>query len=139
MFDVWSVFRLSDEQVDELPFGVIGLNKDGVVTQFNRFQSRLTRVSKERLLGHNLFAAEASRTGAEAFQERFAQFARGSGDGAISFDCVFALPFGRLHVNVTLLRAAAEDRFKILITPYEERNLNNGINAESLEPELNSA
>ena len=51
--------RADDAALDDLPFGVIGLDIAGQVQRYNRFESRLAGLSADRVLGRHLFTAVA--------------------------------------------------------------------------------
>ena len=120
MVDPQNLFELSEGEVDELPFGLISVDLDGNIEQYNSYESRLARLSKDRVLGRNFFRDVAPCTAVQEFQGRFERFARGSGDGAESFDYVFAFAFGRQHVNITFLRSAKNAQIKILVNRYDD-------------------
>ena len=50
---------LSEAQLDELGFGVIGFAADTVVTLYNTFESKYAGLSRERVVGSPLFTVVA--------------------------------------------------------------------------------
>lgn len=46
---------LEAPRLDELPFGVIGFGRDGIVTQYNRFEMDATGLKREYVLGKHVF------------------------------------------------------------------------------------
>lgn len=50
---------LSAAEMDQLDFGVIGFDADGVVRQYNAFESKAAGLAPERVLGHPLFTIVA--------------------------------------------------------------------------------
>jgi photoactive yellow protein len=120
MFDAKNLFDLSEDEVDELPFGLISVDHDGNIEQYNSYESRLARLPKERVVGRNFFRDVAPCTAVQAFMGRFERFVREDGDGAESFDYDFAFAFGRQHVNITLLRSSKNGQIKILVNRYDE-------------------
>ncbi len=120
MVDPQNLFELSEGEVDELPFGLISVDHDGNIEQYNNYESRLARLSKERVLGRNFFSDVAPCTAVQDFQGRFERFVRETGDGAESFDYVFAFAFGRQHVNITFLRSTKNKQIKILVNRYDD-------------------
>ncbi len=48
-----------DEDLDELEFGVIGVDGQGIVRRYNRFQSQLGGMSRDRVIGQPLFTTVA--------------------------------------------------------------------------------
>ena len=63
--------RLSPEQLDALPFGVIQLDEAGVVVGYNRAESALSGRDPAEVLGRNFFTEVAPCTSVKAFQSRF--------------------------------------------------------------------
>lgn len=51
--------RFNDEELDALPFGVIGFDVCGVVRRYNSFESKAAGLSSTRVLGQPLFTAVA--------------------------------------------------------------------------------
>ncbi|MBD5604527.1 MAG: PAS domain-containing protein [Candidatus Eremiobacteraeota bacterium] len=120
MYDAEKLFDLSEDEVDALPFGLISVDHAGNIEQYNSYESRLARLPKDRVLGRNFFRDVAPCTAVQEFEGRFERFAREEGDGAESFDYVFAFAFGRQHVNITLLRSSKSGRIKILVNRYDD-------------------
>lgn len=50
---------MDDATLDELPFGVVGLKRDGVVDRYNAHESRLAGLTRESAVGHHFFAEVA--------------------------------------------------------------------------------
>ncbi len=114
------LFDLSEEEIDTLPFGLIAVDRTGTIEQYNAYESRLARLSKERVIGRNFFRDVAPCTAVQAFQGRFEAFVAEPGDGTLSFDYLFRFPFGEQHVNITFLRSGKTQRFKILVNRYDD-------------------
>ena len=51
--------ELTDAELDDLDFGVIGIDADGVVRRYNAFESKLAGLSPQRVLGNALFTTVA--------------------------------------------------------------------------------
>ncbi|GAC1417357.1 MAG: hypothetical protein NVSMB64_27240 [Candidatus Velthaea sp.] len=115
------IFDLPESDIDTLPFGLISVDADGIIEQYNAYESKLARLSKERVIGRNFFRDVAPCAAVQEFQGRFERFAQGSGDAAESFDFQFRFPFGRQHVNITFLRSAKNKQIKILVNRYDDR------------------
>ena len=119
--DAQRILGLREDEIDALPFGLIGVDADGTIEQYNAYESRLARLSKDRVLGRNFFTEVAPCTAVKEFQGRFERFAAERGEGAESFDFEFRFPFGRQFVSVTFLRSGkAERQIKILVNRYDE-------------------
>ncbi len=114
------IFDLPEGEIDALPFGLIAVDRTGAIEQYNAYESKLSRLSKERVVGRNFFTDVAPCTAVKEFQGRFDRFAAEPGDGAESFDFVFAFAFGRQVVNITFLRSARNRQIKILVNRHDE-------------------
>src|SRR6202165_2229622 len=115
------LFDLGESEVDALPFGLISVDFSGNIEQYNSYESKLARLSKERVIGRNFFRDVAPCAAVQEFQRRFERFAQESGDGAESFYFTFQFPFGRQFVNITFLRSAKNKQIKILVNRYDEQ------------------
>jgi photoactive yellow protein len=109
------LFDLSETEIDDLPFGLIAVDPDGTIEQYNSYESRLARLSKDRVIGRNFFTDVAPCTAVRDFQGRFERFVAEDGDGAESFAFLFKFPFGVQHVDITFLRSSKSRAIKILI------------------------
>lgn len=62
---------LTRDELDELPVGVIQLDRDGMVLQYNETESSLARYSRADVVGRNFFREIAPCTAVRDFQGRF--------------------------------------------------------------------
>lgn len=46
---------MDDAALDRLPFGVIGMDRDGIGQAYNQIESRLAGLDRERIIGVNFF------------------------------------------------------------------------------------
>jgi photoactive yellow protein len=65
------VHHMTPTELDALPVGAIRLNKDGVILDYNQFESELAGVAKERAIGKNFFEEVAPCTDVQEFHGRF--------------------------------------------------------------------
>jgi photoactive yellow protein len=56
---ITALHQATDETLDGLDFGVIGMDSLGRVQRYNRFESEAAGLSRERVLGHPLFTVVA--------------------------------------------------------------------------------
>ncbi|HTD32914.1 MAG TPA: PAS domain-containing protein [Candidatus Elarobacter sp.] len=120
--DAQRILDLPEDQIDTLPFGLIGVDAAGTIDQYNAYESRLSRLSKDRVIGRNFFTEVAPCTAVKEFQGRFERFAAEPGPGAESFDFEFRFPFGLQFVSITFLRSGKPERqIKILVNRYDEQ------------------
>jgi photoactive yellow protein len=114
------VFDLSEPEIDALPFGLISVDAEGTIAQYNAYESRMARLPKDRVIGRNFFRDVAPCASVQEFQGRFERFVQGTGDAAESFDFEFRFAFGRQFVNITFVRSAKDQRIKILVNRYDD-------------------
>lgn len=69
--ELQAVDRMSEEQLDQLPFGAIRLDRDGRILRYNLRESQITGRKKEKVIGRNFFTEVAPCTNVQAFAGRF--------------------------------------------------------------------
>lgn len=109
------VFELTREALDELPYGVITLDRRGLVLRYNQAEAAFARRAQGRTVGMNFFADVAPCTNVQAFKGRFDDFAAHHDSGVDRFDFSFAFRWGRHDVSITLLRKAEHDEINVLV------------------------
>ncbi len=62
---------LSEDELDNLPVGMIQLDRDGTVLRFNQAESDLANVPKQQALGKSFFDEVAPCTKVQDFHGRF--------------------------------------------------------------------
>jgi photoactive yellow protein len=97
---------LTDAELDAVPFGVIALTHDGVITKYNLAEARFARLDRARVVGRRFFDEIAPCTRTPQFQGRFVSFL-GSSEPQLSFQYVFDFKFGAQTVDIELVRDAA--------------------------------
>jgi photoactive yellow protein len=63
--------KMTEEELDHLPFGAIQLDTDGNILKYNDYESRLAGVSKSDAIGRNFFTEIAPCTNVKEFYGRF--------------------------------------------------------------------
>jgi photoactive yellow protein len=115
-FDPHLVDERSDAELDGLPFGVVGLDEEGIILRYNLYESRFARLDRNQVLGRNFFTEVAPCVRTEVFEGRFRRFVAPGAESPIErFDYVFDFKFGTQEVSIELLRAAGARRFYLLI------------------------
>ena len=66
-----SIDKMAESDLDELPFGAIGLDRNGKVLSYNKAESNLTGRKKELVIGKNFFTEVAPCTNVQAFAGKF--------------------------------------------------------------------
>jgi photoactive yellow protein len=72
---------MGEEQIDELPFGVIRTNDVGVVELYNRGESKISGVEPATAVGKNFFTSVAACTNNKLFR---GTFTKGVGEGEMN-------------------------------------------------------
>ncbi len=114
------LFDLPESEIDALPFGLIAVDADGTIRQYNAYESRMARLPKDRVIGRNFFRDVAPCLSVHGFQGRFERFLEQTGDAAESFDFEFRFAFGRQFVKITFVRSTKNKQIKILVNRYDD-------------------
>lgn len=114
--EVVDVDACSDAELDALPFGVIGLDAEGVILRYNLYESRLARLDRNQVIGRRFFGEVAPCTRGDAFEGRFRRFvASPSGEEIERFEYLFDFKFGAQQVLVEMVRARSAPRYYLLV------------------------
>lgn len=63
--------KMSEQELDKLPFGAIRLDKEGKILAYNATEAQLTGRDPQRVIGKNFFTQVAPCTNVQAFAGRF--------------------------------------------------------------------
>ena len=119
-----SIFRTIDsmdqEELDALPQGVIQLDAEGTVLQYNLYEARLASLTKDKVVGKNFFKQVAPCTDVQEFYGRFRE-----GVAAGKLHCKFRYHFSfkrnPLDVTVTLFYSERSKTVWVFVQPIESR------------------
>lgn len=103
--------RLSEQEVDTLPFGVVGLSPASIVEVYNRTESRLAGLAAESVLGESYFSGIAQCMNNYMVAQRFEDEA----ELDVVLDYVLTLRMRPTPVRLRLLKSASEPRRYVLI------------------------
>ncbi|MBI0538552.1 GAF domain-containing protein [Roseomonas sp. KE2513] len=106
---------LSPEQLDALPYGVIGVDSEGRVTSYNATEGRLSGRSPDRVIGRDFFREVAPCTHLPSFHGRFLDGVR-RGHLATEFTFVFGFD-PPVRVRVAMRNARVPGRYWITVHP----------------------
>jgi photoactive yellow protein len=107
---------LSDAALDELPFGVICLGREGTILRYNLAEARLARLDRAVVLGRPFFDEIAPCTAQPEFQGRFEAFLDDvRGPASERFSYVFDFSFGAQLVTIEILRSGIPGRAYLLV------------------------
>ncbi len=99
---------MSAEEVDDLPYGFLVLDRDGVIQMYNRYESRMSRLPAERVIGRNWFRDVAPCTRVEGFQGRFRRLIDDPSQTSDRFAFRFHFLHGAQDVVVEMTRSPAD-------------------------------
>ena len=103
--------KLNDAELDALSFGVVGMDPDGNVLQYNQAEARLAGLSKERVVGCNFFDEVAPCTNNYMVAGRFDD--EPQLDETLNY--VFTLKMKPTKVVLRMLKSPGLDRQYLLV------------------------
>jgi photoactive yellow protein len=106
--ELQSVAKMSEEQLDQLPFGAIRLDKTGKVLSYNMAEAKLTGRDPKRVIGRNFFTEVAPCTNVQVFAGRFREGVA-KGDMHVIFPYRFDFEMAPRDVSVTLFYSQQTD------------------------------
>lgn len=102
------ITRMSESELDVLPFGAIRLDKTGTVLSYNMTESKLTGRDPKRVIGRNFFTEVAPCTNVQAFAGRFREGVA-KGEMHVIFPYRFDFQMAPRDVSVTLFYSKQTD------------------------------
>jgi photoactive yellow protein len=114
--DFGAVSRLSPEELDGLPYGLITLDALGRVVHYNDTESRMVGLPKERVLGRSFFGDVAPCARVREFQGRFEELVRDPHRVRVqAFDFVFKFASGEHQVSIVITPARTRGLFHVAL------------------------
>lgn len=95
--------QASEAELDPLDFGTIGIDADGVVCRYNRYESTAAGLSPARVLGHPLFTVVAPCMNNFLVAQRFEDAVAGGHSLDATIDYVLTLRMRPVKVKLRLL------------------------------------
>jgi photoactive yellow protein len=112
--DFGAVARLSPEQLDGLPFGLVTLDAEGRILHYNDTEARMVGLSADRVLGKNFFTQVAPCTRVREFEGRFRQLALDPARVRVqTFDFVFRFAKGEQVVTIVMTPGRIRGQFHL--------------------------
>ena len=112
------VDSVSEIELDSLPYGVIQLDRTGIVLRYNAFEAGLSGLNKQDVVGRNFFKQIAPCTDLQQFYGRFRD-----GVAAGELHCTFRFHFAfkqrPCDVTVTLFYNDRDKSVWVLVQPFE--------------------
>ena len=106
--------RLTNDQIDDLAFGAIQLDRDGTVLAYSRAEGRLTGRDPKDVVGRNFFTDVAPCTRRPEFHGRFVDGVK-SGKLSTVFDYTFDYRMNPTRVRVHMKKALVGDSYWVLV------------------------
>lgn len=103
----------SAETLDRAPFGIVGMDPSAIVVSYNLFESRLSGLTPERVLGRNFFLDVAPCSNNFMVAQRFEDEARL--DETVPY--VFTFKMRPRSVHLRLLKAPEALRQYLVVQP----------------------
>ncbi len=115
-FDLEKAKRLTGGDLDALPFGVIVVDRSGIILEYNAYERQLANMGTKRMIGLNFFHDVAPCTAIAEFEGRFTTFLDSLDTSIEPFEFVFPFQRGAQRVNVIFVRTANDaDRATICV------------------------
>ncbi|GAC1340332.1 MAG: hypothetical protein NVS2B9_11450 [Myxococcales bacterium] len=108
--------HMQSGELDRLPFGAIQLDPQGKVLRFNFYESSLSNLSKEQVLGRNFFKEVAPCTDVREFHGRF-QEGVAKKQLLAKFNYHFAFKQNPRDVQVTLFYSDVNQSVWVFVRP----------------------
>ncbi len=116
---VWRALEIPLERLDELPFGAIVIDESGTIHEYNEYETKLSRMEREKVIGKNFFRDVAPCTAVQAFEGRLRDFLRTKDRVSESFEYFFPFLHGAATVEITFLRLPIGGRILIAVERKE--------------------
>ncbi len=116
---VWRALDVPVERLDELPFGAIVIDEIGTIREYNEYETRLSHLQREAVVGKNFFRDVAPCTAVQAFEGRMRAFLRTNDRVSESFDYFFPFVHGAATVEITFVRLPAAGGILIAVERKE--------------------
>jgi photoactive yellow protein len=114
--DIDKALRLAGDDLDNLPFGVIVVDRKGVILEYNRYERSLAGIGDRSVVGLNFFHDLAPCTAIKDFEGRFESFLDSDDTSIEPFQFIFAFARGAQRVAVIFVRLSNQsDRATICV------------------------
>ncbi|MEZ4441563.1 MAG: V4R domain-containing protein [Polyangiaceae bacterium] len=95
----------SDQELDTLPFGVIGLTRSGRILRYNLAEARFARLDRAQVLGRAFYEEVAPCCATPEFKGRIDALFGSEEQWQLKFDYVFDFRFGAQLVDVEVIKS----------------------------------
>lgn len=124
--DPLSVFQtldsMSEKELDSLPQGVIQLDAQGTILQYNAYEARIAGLTKEKVIGKNFFKQVAPCTDVQEFHGRFREGVA-AGKLHCKFRYYFSFKRNPMKVIITLFYSDRNKTVWVFVQPIETNSI----------------
>lgn len=113
--DLGYINRVSADELNHLPYGLIVVDTQGHVLFYNETESKLTGFARERILGKNFFQDVAPCARVKEFEGRFLDFVDGKLGRVTFFDFAFHFERGTQNVVIGLSHGRKSGHINIML------------------------
>ena len=110
------LFELKSSEFSTYPKGIIVLERDGTVVEYNEAEQLLARREGIQTVGLNFWTDVAPCTAVQEFKGRFDHFAASRESAVERFDFFFRFAWGTQHVGIAMIRKMGQDPITLLVT-----------------------
>jgi photoactive yellow protein len=109
------LLEAAERDLDALGFGIIGFDAQGTVRRYNTFESKLSGLSRERVIGNHLFNVVAPCMNNFLVAQRFEDAAAQNRALDETIDYVFTLKMRPTKVKLRLISAPGQTLRYVLV------------------------
>ncbi|QDG53937.1 PAS domain-containing protein [Persicimonas caeni] len=113
--DLGYVNRVGADELDDLPYGLVVLDREGNVLFYNETESRYAGYKPEHVVGKNFFQDVAPCTRVKEFEGRFRQFVDGELGRVTFFDFAFHFESGTQDVTIALSQGRYKGQVNVMM------------------------
>ncbi len=106
--------QMSDEDIDNLAFGLVELDRDGKILRYNAAEADIAGLDQEGMVGRDFFKEVAPCTRTDVFEGRFRQGVE-QGKLDIEFAYVFDHQMPQTQVRVHMKQADTGDTYWVMV------------------------
>ena len=111
------LLRLSPQEADALPYGLIMLDRSGTVIAYNANEARLSGLEPQRVLGRNFFADIAPCTAVREFAGLYRQMIEAGAPASAQFEFLFRFRHGDRAVSIQMAWFPQIEQGLVLVDP----------------------
>jgi photoactive yellow protein len=106
--------KVTREKLDSLPYGVIYLDREGKILGFNKEESNVSHLTRQRAIGKNFFTEVAPCEEVKELHGRYDAFMRGEGPAG-GFDVTYPFDGGKRTVRVLISFVRVDENRALVI------------------------